>query len=401
MTNQRAAVILSMHPTGYSLMRDLAQAGVPVVGLDHNPARPGLYSRLGDKMLCPSPEKEQELLDFLVRLATGYREKPVLFAANDVFALAVARHHEELAPHFELPMPELSVVEKLMDKGKFAAEMHRLGIPHPQTTVVRTESDLDDLEGEIIFPCVAKPSFLLRGCPKAVQAESMEELKALYREVFNNGYPIIVQEVVPGGCRDLWSYQAYYDRHSESRVCFTVRKIRQHPARHGTACMAETAKNSEVKQLAETILGHVKYVGLVDVEFKWDRRENHYKVIEINARIGLWHSLGKVANANLALAAYRDMIGLPYERNGTFVEGRKWRFLRRDIETAFGEFRAGELGLVDWLKSVRGKKAYPVFSWGDIMPFLVSLPYVARLKGSMIKPRLRRDGVSRYGNEPE
>jgi len=165
--------------------------------------------------------------------------------------------------------------------------------------------------------------------------------------------------------------------------------------------MAETAKNSEVKQLAETILGHVKYVGLVDVEFKWDRRENHYKVIEINARIGLWHSLGKVANANLALAAYRDMIGLPYERNGTFVEGRKWRFLRRDIETAFGEFRAGELGLVDWLKSVRGKKAYPVFSWGDIMPFLVSLPYVARLKGSMIKPRLRRDGVSRYGNEPE
>ena len=232
-------------------MRDLAQAGVPVVGLDHNPARPGLYSRLGDKMLCPSPEKEQELLDFLLRLARGYREKPVLFAANDVYALAVARHHEELAPYFELPMPELSVVETLMDKGKFAAEMHRLGIPHPRTTVVRTESDLDGLERELVFPCVVKPSFLLRGCPKALQAESMQELKTLYREVFNNGYPIIAQEVVPGGCRDLWSYQAYYDRHSEPRVCFTVRKIRQHPRGHQGPPAAEGQKGTE-EETAQT-----------------------------------------------------------------------------------------------------------------------------------------------------
>src|SRR3954469_14371935 len=49
--------------------------------------------------------------------------------------------------------------------------------------------------------------------------------------------------------------------------------------------------------------------------------------------------------------------------------GAKWVFMRRDFLSALHYWRAGELTVRDWWRSLRGLKQDAVFSWSDPAPF--------------------------------
>ena len=51
-------------------------------------------------------------------------------------------------------------------------------------------------------------------------------------------------------------------------------------------------------------------------------------------------------------------------------QGAKWIYLRRDLQAAYAYWKRGDLTFREWLKSMRGKKYYALFSWTDPMPFI-------------------------------
>jgi predicted ATP-grasp superfamily ATP-dependent carboligase len=77
---------------------------------------------------------------------------------------------------------------------------------------------------------------------------------------------------------------------------------------------------------------------------------------------------------------YCDAVGWPLPANlEQKYTGVKWIYLRRDFQSAFYYWRRGELSLRDWWRSIRGRKAYAMFSWTDFLPFLADFVRVARL----------------------
>jgi predicted ATP-grasp superfamily ATP-dependent carboligase len=71
---------------------------------------------------------------------------------------------------------------------------------------------------------------------------------------------------------------------------------------------------------------------------------------------------------------YCDAVGLPLPTNRQQkYKGVKWIHLLRDLQAAAYHWRHGELTLKEWWHSVRGRKAYAIFSWSDPMPFLTAL----------------------------
>jgi hypothetical protein len=71
---------------------------------------------------------------------------------------------------------------------------------------------------------------------------------------------------------------------------------------------------------------------------------------------------------------YCDALGLPLPSNREQQYlGVKWIDLRHDIQSALHYFRRGELTIAEWYRSVRGRKAFAVFSWSDPLPFLVDI----------------------------
>ena len=56
--------------------------------------------------------------------------------------------------------------------------------------------------------------------------------------------------------------------------------------------------------------------------------------------------------------------------------------LRRDLQSAMYYMRRGELSVVDWVRTLRGPKAYALFSWSDPGPFVSDL---RRVSGKVLR----------------
>jgi predicted ATP-grasp superfamily ATP-dependent carboligase len=117
-------------------------------------------------------------------------------------------------------------------------------------------------------------------------------------------------EVIPGADDQLYSYLAYYHLGSPKGE-LVGRKIFQHPQSFGQASVAENQTDSEfeVKKLGRRLMQHLDYHGLVQIEFKFDKRDKNLKLIEINPRAWSWIRLATDSGVNLPLIQYYTMIG--------------------------------------------------------------------------------------------
>jgi len=116
---------------------------------------------------------------------------------------------------------------------------------------------------------------------------------------------------------------------------------------------------------------------LKQMEVKRDPRDGRYRLMEINARHWMWHSLAAACGVNLSLAAYRDAIGQPFIAPRQ-KDGRKWSVAIKDFSDGVREVRRRELGVVEWLGSYRGLRVDGVLSLSDPLPGLKSLGRIVR-----------------------
>lgn len=71
--------------------------------------------------------------------------------------------------------------------------------------------------------------------------------------------------------------------------------------------------------------------------------------------------------------------------------GAAWIDLRRDLISAVYHWRRGELGPVDWFRSLRGPTAHAVLSVSDPLPFMHEIGHSLR-KATSRAIRRRRSG---------
>ena len=76
------------------------------------------------------------------------------------------------------------------------------------------------------------------------------------------------------------------------------------------------------------------------------------------------------------LMAYLDAIGKQIKYCETYKTGLKWIHSFGDMRAAMTMFQNGELGLSEWLYSIRNVTDYPYFNAKDLLPFL-SNPFFA------------------------
>ena len=84
--------------------------------------------------------------------------------------------------------------------------------------------------------------------------------------------------------------------------------------------------------------------------------------------------IAEAGGVELVYTMYCDALGrpLPAGREQKY-SGVKWIYLRWDLQSAFVHWWRGDLTIADWYRSIRGKKAYALFSLTDPGPFLWDL----------------------------
>jgi predicted ATP-grasp superfamily ATP-dependent carboligase len=140
----------------------------------------------------------------------------------------------------------------------------------------------------------------------------------------------------------------------------------------------ETVNRPEIEEPARRLLSEIGFTGLVEVEFKQDPRTGCYKVLDINARVWGWHTLGDRAGVDFSYLLWRMVHGeTVQEAKGR--AGVRWIRMLTDLPAVARQVRAGTLSLRDYLGSFRRPMEFAVFAFDDPLPALVEVPLLVRI----------------------
>jgi D-aspartate ligase len=383
------AVILGGDYQGLGIVRSLGRHGVPtcVVDDEHSIAR---FSKYTDHAIRFSNLKdERHTIDQLLVLArTLSIEGWLLYPTRDELVAAISRNREELGEAFRIPTAEWESVRWAWDKRNTYRLAAELGIPFPATYYPNCPEDLDTFDA-LMPPFAIKPAikerFIYATRVKAWCAESHEELRTMFRNAFELVGPgeVMVQEVIPGGGRQQYSYCAFF-KDGNAVGSMVVRRRRQHPLRFGRAStFVETIEHPELEEVSTKFLRAINYYGLVELEYKLDPRDSKLKLLDVNARTWGYHTLGASAGVDFPYLLFADQVGMPVQGCRSHA-GIGWVRMLTDLPTAVLEFAAGDLNLRDYLRSIRMCRTEAVFSAGDPLPGIAEIvltPYLAIKRG--------------------
>jgi predicted ATP-grasp superfamily ATP-dependent carboligase len=254
----------------------------------------------------------------------------------------------------------------------------------------------------VLKPALRTPQWEAHTSSKVYRIESPAQLLETYDRCRGWTDALMVQQWIEGPDSELYSCNCYYNRHGEPVTSFVARKLRQWPPRTGVSCLGEECRNDVVRELTLRVFGRAGYHGLGYLEVKRDVRTGAHYAIEANVGRPTGRSaIAEAGGVELLYAMYCDTVGLPLPSGleQRYV-GAKWIFWRQDIRSAWYYWRQGELTLLDWARSWRGRKVDAVISWSDPAPFVADVLHSVRtlLTGTAAKRRTRRATAGPSGN---
>lgn len=392
-----AVVILDMGVPGLYISRLLGRKNIPVVALDTKEKHWTHYSRYNNVISTTKIKDNQVLLETLLGFGKALEHKPVLIPLHDDYVKFVSQNRELLAEYFRFVLPSKSSVETVVDKRQLDNLCLEKGIVGPKTYYPDNLKELQQLEVELVYPCIYKPAEsrswqsasaqeVLKG-KKAVEVTNSSELFSWYERLCEIDPRLLVQEVIPGPDRNLYYTVSYIKKDGTPYGFFVGRKLRTYPIHFGQGSYVESVPDNGVVKLSEEIIELLDYKGNIGLEFKEDPRDGLLKLIEINARFGLWDGFAAECGLDVAYAHYADACGKELDKDADYKRGCRWLDIDRDLWAAIQYRRSGELGIKEWLGTLVRPHFSPIFVRDDIKPGIVYLWGFAKVLISRIVRR--------------
>ena len=374
---------------GLGIVRSLGRQGVPVCVVDDEPSLSKFSKYTANFVRVPELRDEGKTANVLLDIGTrlGLRGW-ILYPTRDETVSAISRYREELGKLFRVPTPNWSSVQWALDKRNTYRLAQELGIPTPITYYPRhlnQLSELDNLKPPFAIKPAIKEHFVYATKAKAWCARSLDELKDLFARASELVPPgeVMVQEVIPGGGSQQFSYCAFF-RGGHAVGKMVARRRRQHPLQFGRASTyVETVDLPILEELSERFLRAIDYYGLVELEYKLDPRDSQYKLLDVNARTWGYHSLGVRAGVDFSYMLYLDQVGLPVS-DCKAPPGVGWVRMTTDLPASCMALLAGEVDFKSYVRTLRTCSTEAVFSTEDPLPGLAELlllPYLVIKKG--------------------
>jgi predicted ATP-grasp superfamily ATP-dependent carboligase len=304
----------------------------------------------------------------------------VLYPTDDESAALVARNYEALSGSFRLTTPPWAVLQWAYDKRLTYELASRLGIDHPWTLYPQNRDEVADLG--CTFPAILKPAVKAQGNrftrARAWRVDDRQQLLARYAEACELVDPrlIMIQEFIAGGGETQFSFAALC-ADGQPLAGLVARRVRQHPidfGGHGST-FVETVDEPTIEEAAHRLLAAIGYSGLVEVEFKRDSRTGQPKLLDINARVWGWHTLGRAAGMDFPYLSWQLARGAAIPRIRAKV-GVRWVRAVTDVPAAISEIRCGRLSIGEYVHSLRPPLERAIFSLDDPFPAFADVPWL-------------------------
>lgn len=388
MTWSAGAVVVGGDYLGLGIVRSLGRRGVPVCIVDDERSI-ARFSRFSTyRLRVADLRDEQQAVEAVLGLGGRLGlEGWVLYPTREETVAAFSRHRSRLAQQFRVPTPGWSTVRWAWDKRNTYRLAQELAIPTPRTWYPQRREDLERIDADPPFaikPAI-KEHFFYSTKAKAWRANTRSELAERFERAaaLTGQGEVMVQELIPGDGDQQFAYCAFFkDGAGVGRM--VARRRRQHPPEFGRAStFVETIDLPILETFSERFLRAVGYYGLVEVEYKLDRRDGRYKLLDVNARAWGYHTLGQRAGVDFPFLLFADQLGEHVQASRARA-GMRWIRLVTDVPTAAYELVRGQLDWRRYLRSLADVNVEAVFSRDDPLPGLAEvalIPYLAFKRG--------------------
>lgn len=371
--NNTGIIVLGGHIQGLGILRILGRKGIPGVIIDNSKkciARHSSYCKYFFQI------KDDELLVHLLNFGKQNLFKDyVIFPTNDYHVQLLSKQKKVLSQFFRIAIDNWEVVELFYDKTKSYRLAKHLEIPIPETFYPQSKESIKDLK--ISFPCIIKPavmhSFYKQTKKKVLICYTLPELLNNYDVACRVIPPneIIIQEVIPGDSTNQFSVGLLHINKIVYTYVIVCRK-RQHPIDFGNATTyAETVNIPILKEYAAKILNYYNYNGVCEVEFKYDKRTDTYKFLEVNPRTWKWHSIANKSETPFLPLFYDYLTGKKISPIISFRDSSFKHFLTDFVVKITHLFK----GNINILKEKKHQEN-AVWSWDDPFPWFFEKLYI-------------------------
>lgn len=371
-----SAIILSMGENGLGVTRSLGRQGINVIGVDHEKDAPAFSSRFcSQKVVGANPQTHPEkCLKQLLALGEHQDDKAVLIPTTDYYVTFISTFEEKLRDYFYFNIPNVEVLDMLIDKDSQYTVADGLGIPIPKTIAPYSINHLLQEENYLTYPVLIKGAcgdeWARHFSNKGFKANTLHELKRYYELAVSKGIRVVVQEIIVGPNTNHIEIGAYYSKRKELLALFCTEKTRQFPVDFGVGTCLTSQSNRSLVETAIKFFEGIGYSGVGNIEFKKDDRDSTYKLIELNPRIWQQNAQSASAGVDFAYINYLDCIGEDVTPALEFTEN----ICYLDIFHDFRSFHRGKKSKIgaffQWIKMVRRADCYAYFIRDDPKPAL-------------------------------
>lgn len=228
-------------------------------------------------------------------------EKILAIPCHDVYVRLLVENGEAISDYFVYNCPGLKIVDAFLVKETFYKAFGRAGLKFPRTLYYDCSvKETEPIDEKMYYPLIIKPSNGIEygkhhfpGQPKVYKAKTPEKAVEFIDKVKASGYTdtLIVQEFIPGDDSYLFDCVFYVNSRGKAEFAsFAQIGLQEHsPSAIGNCTVLMNGVNfmggtEETVEKLKTFLEKIKYTGFAEFDMKYDRRDNTFKVMEINPR---------------------------------------------------------------------------------------------------------------------
>jgi predicted ATP-grasp superfamily ATP-dependent carboligase len=295
----------------------------------------------------------------------------VLFPTDDAGAIFLAEHGDGLRDRFLFTEPPRALPRLLAGKMSLYELCQRMGLPSPHARQVTCWSEAAEFARDVGLPLVGKLSTPwrsagLRSTTIVRDRAALADLEGACRE---RDVALVLQEYIPWAPGQDWIFHGYCDAAARCAPAFTGVKERSYPPHAGLTTLGRSVDNPALREQLVELIYRLGFHGIVDLDLRQDPRDGAYKLLDFNPRLGAQFRLFRdTAGVDVVHAQHLELTGNEVP-NRPQVENRRFLVENYDTLAAIGYRRRGELGLLDWMRSLRGVDETAWFARDDLRPF--------------------------------
>lgn len=302
---KNCAIILGDHVNAYEIIRELKDFEVEDIILFYlKRTHLSFYSNIPKKKI---KLKLSSLLNELQLISEEYN-RIILYSTNDLLNDWIDNNSKNIPNNIIIPFNDGDILN-YQNKLKVYKICEKIGVPYPKTQKI---SDITDLESVsyLKFPIIIKPNTredLQSDVFRNITFINIDDYKAYKGKLIsflNDKIEFMASEFVPGDTYGtIYSY-ASFSINGEVLKYWCGRKLAQYPNDTGVFSTGTSIEDPTLEHYGKKLIEAMNLSGINQPEFKYDHRDNTFKLMEINFRTMMWHRTGTINNCPLSALQY-------------------------------------------------------------------------------------------------